>query len=121
MKTVFVGEMAIGPQAIVHGADLAEAMGVPHARTLPKDTRDTKIVVGRLLGGRKPATLLQAEKKGLMIMTVQDMLDQATGKRLLDLLQKKEKLEPYERKAIEALQGAKSQRKGRKSTKVSAT
>jgi hypothetical protein len=137
MNFVFVGEMRVSDKGLVHGQDLAKAMGVEHVRTLPKKG-EVKLIVGRLLGGRKPAVLVQAESRGLPVVSVADVIDADTGKRLVELLTSKSFLEPYEKLALEALSGAKPQKtldttlladifpmppkrgKGRKSKKVAA-
>ena len=98
--------MKIGT-GLVHQRDFAEALEAENlSGKMPKDPTNVRVVVGKLLGGRKPALLIAAEKKNLPMTTVDELLTPDVVTRLADVLAKKIKREGYESRALEALTSA---------------
>lgn len=109
-QAIFVGEAKVGG-GCVHQADLAEAMGVERLKTLPKDTTNLKVIVGRPLRGKLPAIVAKAEAKDVPVLKVEDVLantmNKAIVRKLVAILQGREengKLYGYERAALTELQ-----------------
>lgn len=103
-KVLFVGEINVGPKGCVHQQDFAAALGAERITSIPKDG-EVPVVVGRLLKDRKPALLIQAEKRGLPISKVEDVMTPEVGRRIVELLKAKPRRETYEVVALEFLIG----------------
>src|SRR4051812_28471996 len=102
-KVILVGEIRIGAKGVVHQLDFAEALNAERLTALPPDLTDVRVVVGRLLGNRKPAVLLAAEKRGVPTVSVDELLIPDVVTKLADVLGRKIKREGYESRALEAL------------------
>ncbi len=102
MKVLMFGEIVVGT-GVIHQADFAKAFDAERLTAKPKDTTNVRVVVGRLLKGKKPALLAWAEKKGLPIIKVDDLLTQDAITKLADVLGAKVMRESYESRALEAL------------------
>lgn len=101
-KVIVFGEIKIGEKGCVHQQDFAQAIGAQRLTTLPKEG-EVQVIVGKLLKDRKPAQLVAAEKRGLPIATVEDVLHDTARVNLKAILLTKPKLETYEKAAFEAL------------------
>ena len=101
---IIVGEVRIG-DGCIHQADFAEALGAERLTSIPKnfEPNEVAVVVGKPLRGKMPVIVDRAKAKEIAVLTVADVLDAATGKRIVELLNSKPKLERYEAKAIEEL------------------
>jgi hypothetical protein len=104
-KGLIFGEVKIGEKGCIHQHDFATALGAERVTSMPKDMTNVRVIVGTLLKNRKPALLVAAEKKELPIATVADVMDEQTGKRIVELLSGKPKRERYEAAALEFLAG----------------
>ena len=97
---IVVGEVRIG-DGCIHQADFAEALGAERLTSIPKnfEPNEVAVIVGKPLRGKMPAIVDKAKAKEITVLTVDDVLDAATGTRIVELLNSKAKLEKYEAKA----------------------
>ncbi len=105
MKLILIGELRLTDKAAVHQADLAQALDAEKITAWPKEG-DVRVIMGKLLGSRKPAMLHRAEKNGATIEPLADVLTNDVRARLREVLAAKPKLETYERLALEWLGAA---------------
>src|SRR5687767_2149510 len=102
-KVIICGEVRIGERGAIHQTDFAAALGAERLTAPPKGWEDVQIVVGRLLGNRKPAMLVKAQKANVPVWSVGDVMNEGVRNKLVALLNGKTKLESYERAALETL------------------